>query len=596
LNIQERIAALRQMMRAHKIDAYIIPSADNHQSEYVGEHFKCRAFLSGFTGSAGDIIVTQTSAGLWSDARYFLQAESQLENTGITLYKMGEPNVPTMEDFLTNALPMHGVLGFDGRVIAMQKGQNLAKTLASKQIDMQHTHDFIDTIWSERPPLSKEPAFSLDEKYTGESTHAKLTRIRLAMKEVGATTHIISSLDDICWILNMRGNDIEYSPLILSYLIIRENCVDLFIDEEKLDSHAKETLTKCNFTFHPYNNIYKVVKTFTDMETILIDPQKTNYAIYKSISENVKIIEKQNPSILFKAIKNEIELQNIKNAHIQDGVAVTKFMYWLKTTIGKEKITECSATKKLESFRRNSKSYLGQSFSPICGYKEHAAIVHYCATPETDKVLEPVGLFLTDTGGNYYEGSTDITRTHVLGALTNEERLHFTAVAKSNLNLANARFLYGCSGYNLDILARQPLWALGLDYKHGTGHGVGYLLSIHEGPASLRWQLPPDGMPQVLESGMVLTNEPALYVSDSHGVRTENEMIVRADKTNTYGQFLYFETITYVPIDLDGINPSLMNQDEKNLLNNYHKLVYSTIAPYLSKDEKAWLQTYTKEI
>jgi len=597
MSIPERIASLRQEMEAHQIDAYLIPSADSHQSEYVGEHFKTRAFLTGFTGSAGDAIITKDEAGLWTDARYFLQAERQLAGTGITLYKIGEPGVPTMSEFLERVLPTNGTLGFDGRVLAMQEGDAFAAALAKKQVQFKYNVDLMADIWSDRPPLSKESAFVLDEAYAGESTMSKLARIRSVMEQEGATAHVLTSLDDICWIINMRGNDVKYSPLILSYLIIRKDRADLFIDENKLDNHAKSALAKCNFTLHPYQDIYEVVKTFHAEDAILIDSRKVNYAIYNNLPQDTKKIERPNPTILYKAIKNEVELQNIIQAHIKDGVAVTKFMHWLKTTVGKERITEISAAQKLEDFRQEGEGYLWQSFAPICGYKEHAAIVHYSATSETDTELAPIGMFLTDTGGNYYEGSTDITRTHILGPITEEERTHFTTVAKSNLNLASAHFLHGCCGYNLDILARQPMWDLGLDYKHGTGHGIGYLLNIHEGPAGFRWQInPARDETHPLEAGMVITNEPGIYIAGSHGIRTENELIVRAGDTNEYGQFLHFETITYAPIDLDGIEPSLMSQEERMRLNNYHKMVYNVISPHLNEEENDWLKTYTREI
>lgn len=597
MNVQERIDSLRSLMSEKHIDAYLIPSADNHQSEYVGEHFKCRAFISGFTGSAGDVIITQDEAGLWTDARYFIQAEKQMAGSGIKLFKIGEPDVPTMEEYLLSVLPTKGTLGFDGRVIAMQKGQAYAETFAKKDVRIEYSYDLIDEIWTDRPALSKESAFSLTEEYTGESTAAKLTRIRAAMKADGATAHVITTLDDICWLINMRGNDVKYSPLILCYAIVGVDSADLFIDESKLDPNAKATLSQNHFKLHPYNDIYEEVKKFGADDTILIDPAKINYAIYNNIPDHVRKVEKPNPTILFKAMKNDVELKNIINAHVKDGVAVTRFMHWLKKTVGKEKITEISAAEQLESFRKEGEGYLWQSFEPICAYKEHAAIVHYSATPETDVELKPAHMFLTDTGGNYYEGSTDITRTFILGPVTEEEKRHFTTVFRSMMHLAKAKFLYGCNGYNLDILARQPMWEQNIDYKHGTGHGVGYLLSIHEGPAGFRWQInPARSEGQVLEAGMVITDEPGIYMEDSHGIRTENELVIRQGEANEFGQFMYLEPITYVPIDLDGIDPDLLSQEEKAYLNEYHQKVYHTISPYLDIEEQEWLKEYTRVI
>lgn len=597
MNVQERIASLRSLMNEKLIDAYIIPSADNHQSEYVGEHFKSRAFISGFTGSAGDVIITKDEAGLWTDARYFLQAEKQLENSGIKLFKMGEPGVPTMEEYLDFTLPDNGTIGFDGRVIAMQEGQALESKFAAKNIHIEYSCDLIDAIWTDRPELSKEPAFLLDETYSGESTTSKLKRIRDAMKKENANIHILTSLDDICWLINMRGNDVKYSPLILSYAIVRLDAVDLFIDQSKLNEEALTELTKNNFTLHPYNDIYETVKQLGAGTVALIDPTKINYAIYNNIPDAVKKVEKPNPSILYKAIKNEVEIKNIINAHIKDGVAITKYMHWVKTTVGKERITEISAAEKLDAFRKEGEGYLWQSFEPICAYKEHAAIVHYSATPETDIEIQASHMFLNDTGGNYYEGSTDITRTFILGEITDTERLHFTTVARSMINLARAKFLYGCKGYNLDILARQPMWNQNIDFKHGTGHGVGYLLNIHEGPAGFRWQInPARSETATLEEGMIITDEPGIYIEDSHGIRTENELVVRKGEANEFGQFMYLEPVTYAPIDLDGIDPELMNREEKAYLNNYHQKVYDILSPHLNDELREWLKKYTRKI
>jgi len=595
MNVQERIASLRSLMDAKHIDAYLIPSADNHQSEYVGEHFKARAFITGFTGSAGNVVITKDEAGLWTDARYFIQAEKQLTGSGVKLFKMGEPGVPSLEEYLDSILPENGTLGFDGRVIAMQEGQSFANTFAKKKVKIEYSYDLIDEIWTDRPALSEEPAFMLDEKYAGESTESKLARIRTVMNEHQANVHVLTTLDDVCWLINMRGNDVKYSPLVLSYAIVRTDSAELFIDESKLDDAAKKALAKNNFTLHPYNDIYETVKQLGTDDVVLIDPTKINYAIYNNIPDGVAKVEESNPSILYKAMKNEVEVENIIHAHIKDGVAVTKFMHWMKTTAGKETITEISAAEKLETFRKEGDGYLWQSFEPICAYKEHAAIVHYSATPETDAELKASHMFLCDTGGNYYEGSTDITRTFILGEITEEEKSHFTTVARSMINLAKAKFLYGCKGFNLDVLARQPMWEQNIDYKHGTGHGVGYLLNIHEGPASFRWQ-PRKGETNTLEAGMIITDEPGIYIEDSHGIRTENELVVRRSKANEFGQFMYLEPVTFAPIDLDGIDPELMSRDEKAYLNDYHQKVYNILSPHLEDELREWLKEYTREI
>jgi len=584
-------------MSERKIDAYIIPSADNHQSEYVGEHFKSRGFITGFTGSAGDAVITLDDAGLWTDGRYFIQAEKQLAGSGVKLFKLGEPDVPSIREYLQDILPENGTIGFDGRVIAMQEGQSFANEFAGKNIKIEYNYDLINEIWNDRPVLSEEPAFILDEKYCGESTASKLARIRSAMEDYHANVHILTTLDDICWLINMRGNDVKYSPLILSYAVIRSETADLFIDERKLSDEAKTALSKNNFTIHPYNDIYETVKQLSSDDVVLIDPTKINYAIYNNIPDVVRKVEKPNPSILYKAVKNKVEIHNTINAHIKDGVAVTKYMHWIKTTVGKVKITEISAAEKLESFRQESQGYLWQSFEPICAYKEHAAIVHYSATPETDIELKPSHLFLNDTGGNYYEGSTDITRTFVLGEITEQEKTHFTTVVRSMINLARAKFLHGCKGFNLDILARQPMWEQNIDFKHGTGHGVGYLLNIHEGPAGFRWQInPAKSETSNLEAGMIITDEPGIYIENSHGIRIENELVVRAGEANEFGQFMYFEPVTYAPIDLDAIDPDLMNREEKAYLNDYHRKVYEVLSPHLDGELREWLKEYTREI
>lgn len=582
------------MERKH-IDAYMIPSADNHQSEYVGNHFKSREFITGFTGSAGTAVITKHTAGLWTDGRYFIQAESQLSGSGITLYRMGCPNVPTITEYLSNVLPENGTLAFDGRVISAQEGQNFSKQLSHKNIHIEYMYDLIDMIWENRPPLAAEPVFSLEEKFSGETTTSKLFRLRAAMREKNANVHILTTLDDIAWLLNIRGNDVLYAPLFLSYAVITMENVHLFIDENKLNQHIKSALFQNNIVIHPYNDIYAFVKNFDTGHTILMDPAKINYTLYRNLPDNTNKIEASNPTILLKSIKNDVEIKNIKNAHIKDGIAHTKFMYWLKTTLGKEKITEMSASSKLESLRAEQEGFLWPSFEPICAFQSNAAMCHYTSSEETDCELTSGSLFLTDTGGNYYEGSTDITRTVALGEINDELKFHFTIVLRSMIHLARARFLYGCHGYHLDILARQPMWELGLDYNHGTGHGVGYLLNIHEGPAGFRWRTA-GSESHPLEAGMIITDEPGIYIEGSHGIRTENELLVRYGEKNDYGQFMYFEPITYVPIDLDAINPVLLQKEEKDWLNAYHKQVYEIISPHLNEEEKNWLRTYTRAL
>ncbi len=595
MNVPERISALRALMEERGYDAYMVPTDDNHQSEYVGEHFKARAFITGFTGSAGTAVITKDTAGLWTDGRYFIQAEQQLSGSGVKLFKMGEPDVPTVEDFIADILPEGGTLGFDGRVVAMGEGQALEAAAAKKNGKIDYSTDLIDKIWEDRPALSEEPAFALGVEYTGESTESKLKRIRKAMEEEGADIHIIAALDDVCWTTNLRGNDIEFFPLLLSYAVITKEEMKLYIDERKLSDEMKTDLAKDNISLRPYNAIYDDVKELSAESAILVDPSRLNYALYNNLPKEAKVIEKVNPTVLMKAMKNDTEIKNIKNAHVKDGIAVTKFMYWLKKNVGKTEITEIRAAEKLEEFRKEQEGYLWQSFEPICGSGEHAAIVHYAATPETNVPVVTDGLFLTDTGGGYMEGSTDITRTFAFGKLTDQMVEDFTTVLLCNLRLARAVFMHGTCGYNLDILARMPAWERGINYNHGTGHGVGYLMNIHEAPSGFRIAIR-ERERAVIEPGMVITDEPGIYIEGSHGIRTENELLVRKGQKTEYGQFLYFEPITYVPIDLDAVNPDMMTKEDKAQLNAYHAKVYELVSPHLNEEEQEWLKEYTRAI
>ena len=595
--IKQRIENIRDLMKEKNIYAYIVPSSDYHQSEYVGDYFKSREFMSGFTGSSGTLIISMDEAGLWTDGRYFIQAENELKDSGIKLFKMGEEGVPTIEEYLLEKLPKNSTLGFDGRVMSVKEGQSLANKLAFKGINIEYKYDLVNDIWEDRCSLPTEKAFLLGTEYSGESFSDKLSRIRAVMKEKKATTHILASLDDIAWLFNIRGRDVKSNPVVLSYAVITIDSVYLFIDKNKIGKDIRAELSKENVQIKGYEEVYEFIKNIDENEVVLIDTSKVNYAIYNNIPSNVQKIEERNPSILFKSIKNEIELKNIRNSHIKDGVAFTKFMYWLKNNIGKIEITEISATQKLEEFRREQDKFIEPSFSTIAAYKDHAAIMHYSATEESNYKLEPRDLFLVDSGGQYFDGTTDITRTIALGPIPENVRKDFTNVVRGMIRLSKAKFLYGCRGYNLDILARGPLWEEGIDYKCGTGHGIGFVLNVHEGPNGFRWKVREDIDDScILEEGMVTTNEPGVYVENSHGIRIENEIVVRKAEKNEYGQFMDFEVITFAPIDLDAIDESLILKDEKVYLNNYHKQVYDKISPYLNEEEKQWLKTYTREI
>lgn len=592
--INERLKALRDLMRERHIDIYMIPTADFHESEYVGSYFKCRSFMSGFTGSAGVLTVTLSEAGLWTDGRYFIQAARELKDSEIKLFKMGEENVPTVSEYIESTIKKGEVLGFDGRVVSGSLGESLLEKLEKKGASIKYDEDLVDLIWSDRPKLSKEKAYFLDIKYSGMSLADKLSRVREKMTENSCDAHILTSLDDIAWLYNMRGNDIECNPVVLSYTVIMMNEAYLFLNEEVLSAQMKQEFEKNKVYIRPYNDIYSFVSEL-EFKSVMLEKSRVNYSIIKLL--NAEIVDKMNPTTEFKAVKNETELNNTRLAHIKDGVAFTKFMYWLKNNIGRIDMTEVSAQEYLREMRASQDNFIELSFDTICAYKEDAAMMHYSADENRCAELRPEGLLLVDSGGQYFEGTTDITRTMALGAVKEEQKVHFTAVARGMLNLLNAKFLYGCRGINLDILARGPVWELDIDYKCGTGHGVGHVLNVHEGPNGIRCKLLDNNASNcVLEEGMITTNEPGVYIEGSHGIRIENEMICREGVKNEHGRFMYFENITFAPIDLDAIKPELMSVKERELLNSYHEEVYEKLSPYMTEEENNWLKHYTRSI
>lgn len=595
--IPERLTALREEMKRRGIDIYVVPTADFHESEYVGEHFKARKFITGFTGSAGTAVITLKEAGLWTDGRYFVQAEKQLEGSTVTLYRMAEEGVPAVEEFVKDKLPQGGCIGFDGRTVNGAWGEKFAAIAEEKGGSLSVGEDLIDLIWTDRPELSRAPLFILEEKYSGKSTAEKIKDVRAKMAEEGADVHILTSLCDIAWLLNIRGGDIQSVPVVLSYLVLtRDQCI-WFLQEEVVDDTIRAYLKENHIETRPYDDIYTYVPTIPESTVVLMNKSSVNYRICSELNKNIQVINKPNPTELMKAVKNPVEVDNTRFAHVKDGVAVTKFMYWLKTNIGKIPMTEISASDYLEARRREQENFIDLSFTTISAYGANAAMMHYSATPESNTELKPEGFLLVDSGGHYYEGTTDITRTFVLGTISDEMKQHFTAVCRSNMKLANAKFLYGACGLNLDILARGPLWDMGIDYKCGTGHGVGYILNVHEGPNGFRWKIVPERHDSgVLEEGMITTDEPGVYMEGKYGIRTENELVCRKAEKNEYGQFMEFENITYAPIDLDGIDPEQMSPREKQMLNDYHKKVYEVLSPYMTEEENEWLKKYTRAI
>ena len=592
MTVQKRLSALRELMKKRGVDAYLVPTDDFHASEYVGDYFKCRKYITGFTGSAGTAVITEDMAGLWTDGRYFIQAAQQLEGTSVTLFKMGEPGVPTVHEFLKDKLTEGMCLGFDGRTVSAAEADQLKTLLSDKNIRFSVEEDLIGEIWTDRPELSCEPVMELDVKWTGESRADKCRRIRHKMEEKQADVFVLTSLDDIAWLLNIRGNDIHCCPVVLSYLVMTKEEILLFANENAFSKEIQENLHSDGVILKPYDDVYSYAKTITSEKTVILSRKCANSRLVNSIPSEVSILDEENLTLLPKAVKNETEVENERTAHIKDGVAVTKFMYWLKQNVGKIKITELSAADYLFDLRKQQENFLGNSFDPIVSYGGHAAICHYSPSPETDIPLEPKGLALCDTGGHYLEGTTDITRTIALGELTEKEKKYFTIVLKGHLNLSDAKFRYGCCGQNLDYIAREPLWRLGEDYNHGTGHGVGYLLNVHEGPNSFRWK----SSSAVLEEGMITSNEPGYYVENEFGIRHENLIVCKKAEETGFGQFMCFENLTMVPFDLDAVEPALLTDHEKELLNAYHRDVYEKISPYLNEEEKEWLKESTRAI
>lgn len=592
MNVNEKIASLRKLMRERKIDAYIIPTYDPHQSEYVGEHWKARTWISGFTGSAGTVVVTLDKAGLWTDGRYFIQAEKQLKGSEITLFKMGMEGVPTYLEWLKDTLNDGATLGYDAKIFPQSDVKKINKKLADKNIRLIENYDLIGEIWKDRPELPKDKIFIHDVKYAGKLPKEKLAEVRKEMKKLGVEYFILGSLDDIAWLYNIRGNDVANNPVVTSYALISNNHAWLFINKEKVTKEVEKFLNENGIIVEEYNEIRNYVENIKEGSKIFIDPSKTNRWVYNGISKTCKIVEGTNITTKLKAIKNEVEISNLKNAYIKDGVALVKFLYWLDKNIGKEKLTEISVSDKLEEFRREQENFMGPSFDTICAYKDHAPMMHYKATEESDYELSKEGMLLVDSGGQYLDGTTDITRTIVLGDITEEEKKDFTLTLKGHINLIKSRFLYGATGSNLDVLARIPLWQEGLDYKCGTGHGVGFFLNVHEGPH--RISTVPNNVK--LEEGMVVTIEPGVYKEGKHGIRLENDVVVVKDIKTDSGQFMKFDLLSYCPIDLDGVDVSILDDSERKWLNDYHEEVYNKLSPYLDENEKDWLKKETRRL
>ena len=590
-SIKERMHALRMTFPPNYIKAFIIPSTDPHLSEYVAPHWMSREWISGFTGSAGTVVVLMNEAGLWTDSRYFLQAAKELEGSGITLYKEMLPETPSITKYLSQKLKPGESVSIDGKMFSVQQVEQMKEELAAYSLQVDLFGDPLKRIWRDRPSIPNSPAFVYDIEYAGKSCEEKVTAIRAELTKKGAYALFLSALDEIAWTLNLRGNDVHCNPVVVSYLLITQDDVIYFISPEKVTKEVNEYLKEQHVKLKNYDEVETYLNTFTG-RNILIDPKKTNFAIYSAINPKCNIIRGESPVALLKAIRNEQEIAGIHAAMQRDGVALVKFLKWLEEAVPSGKETELSVDRKLHEFRAAQPLYMGESFDTIAGYKEHGAIVHYSATPESDVPLQPKGFLLLDSGAQYLDGTTDITRTIALGELTEEEKTDLTLILKGHIALAMAKFPVGTRGAQLDVLARMPIWKYGMNFLHGTGHGVGHFLSVHEGPQSIRM----NENPVVLQPGMVTSNEPGVYKAGSHGIRTENLTLVCKDKEGMFGDYLKFETITLCPICKKGIVKEMLTNEEIEWLNNYHQIVYEKLSPNLNEEEKVWLQEATASI
>ena len=613
----ERLLSLRNQMKGAGVHCMVIPTSDYHNSEYVSDFFMARKYFSGFTGSAGTLVVTPDEAALFTDGRYFIQAAKELKDSGITLMKMGEPEVPTMTEYVDQKLQQGWTLCFDGRVLTSSKGSELEEIARKHGGQLRFDLDLCDAAWENRPALIHHPVFVLSEEYAGESVEEKLTRVREEMKKEEAGIHVLTSLDDIAWLYNIRSNDVECCPVVLAYTMVTKDRALLFAEEGFAageDTSARKRMEKAGVEIYPYDRFYEMLSSVAAQAAkeeqtsgIWIDESRVNFRVLKELQKicvkaqgaqaGPVLLNRENPTTLMKSIKNETELLHTRRAHIKDAVAVTRFMYWLKKNIGSIPMDEVSVAEQIDGLRAQQDGFIELSFPTISAYGTNGAIIHYGPQKETCAVLKPEGMLMVDSGGHYIDGTTDITRTFILGPVTPQMKKHYTLVLRAMLSLRATRFLHGCTGANLDIRAREVFWEHGLDYKHGTGHGVGNILNVHEGPQSFRWKLLPDaGKPAVFEEGMITSDEPGIYLENQYGIRIENEILCRKGEENEYGQFMYFEDLTFVPIDLDGVELGQMSELDKERLNEYHAAVFEKLEPYFEGEELIWLRHVTRAV
>lgn len=606
--IKTRIEDFKKVLSQKNIDFYIVPTADFHNSEYVSDYFKVREYLSGFTGSNGTLVISKDETGLWTDGRYFVQADKELEGLGVVLYKMGEEGVPTIEEYLSENVKEGQTIGFDGRVVDASFGIKLENLFADRKVRFAYDSDLVNEIWTDRPSLPASKIWTIDEKNSGQSVSEKLEIIRNKMKDNKTLHLLISKLDDIMWLYNIRAADVECNPVALSYTFVSEDNAVLFVQGQALTEETAAYFIKNGLIIKEYDEIKSYLENYEYKGNVWCSLKDINYLLYKTVKKRLeclsvsdkpvhgKIYDHENPTTVLKAVKNPVELKNIRECYLKDSVVLTKFLFWMKQNVGKVKMDEISVAKKLDEMRSEIDGFLELSFPTISAYKENAAMAHYSATEEEKKEIQAEGLYLVDSGGQYVNGTTDVTRTIALGEVTEEEKKHFTKVACAMLRLGDTRFLHGCTGRNIDIIARQPLWECYIDYKHGTGHGIGYILNVHEGPQNIRWRFAEGTNDAVLEEGMIVSDEPGVYIEGSHGIRTENIVEVVKENKNEYGQFMRFRFLTYVPIDLDVIDTRYMEDSDIRRLNKYHEQVYNKLEPYFEGQELEMLKYYTRKV
>lgn len=588
--INKRLKEIRTLMANRGINAYLVTTSDPHQSEYLADFYKTREFISGFTGSAGTVVITKDEAILWTDGRYFIQAAYELSGTGFELYKMGVPGFPTVSEFLLDRVPVGGKIGFNGNTISFKLYRELLEALDQRMLISNL--DFISDMWKDRPSIPSDKAFVHELKYTGTSAKQRIEKLRDEMDKVDADYNLIAALDDIAYLYCIRGNDVDYNPVVFSYALVSKNKAYLYIDEEKLTDELREHLDDNDILVKPYDEIFEHLKEIPGKSNLIFDPSTVNLAVINSINSNVRLVKTDSIIAKHKAVKNSTELKHMRNAFIKDGVAMVKFLNWLETGTPTGTVNEVLAAEKLNKFRSQQDDFVEPSFSTISAYGKNAAMPHYSPNEQNPVILESKGLYLVDSGGQYFDGTTDITRTIALGELTEDEKYHYTLTLKSHISLSDAYFKTGTTGYYLDAFARLPMLKHKIDFAHGTGHGIGYFLNVHEGPQSISTRF----LDVKMEEGMVVSVEPGVYVNDSHGIRIENLVVVQKVGKNEFGEFLGFEVLTICPIDTRPVMVELLTDDELKWLNDYNKRTFDLLESHLTGSDLAYLKKATEEV